>query len=399
MVKKYSIWVEDLPNGKYKFNQKYADPLRSTEDHIVLRKVSVTLTKKTAQAKRKAEEILAQKIQKKIEASHPNESVILFSDLADKYLEYMKDTDQPYNTRRIAIYEMNLFKKDFGENTIAKNITTPVINSLLEKYLYKDNLANKTVKNKKFYMSSVFEYGISHGLLSTNPTINARVKYKDETVRKKERIENKYLTDDELRTILLYVKDVLHRQDYYDLFKFLSLTGMRISEVIGLTNKDIVKDASGAWIAKVRGNNNYKVGVIFEEEGGNRNIKDTRTKTPAGFRSVYLNDEAVEICKRNIENEPRLFLNIKSPGLGIWNNVPIYKFLRRVGRELGIPKKLSSHFFRHTYISKLSELHVPLNVIMQQVGQADSEVTKKIYTHVTQNEQIYLKEQLSKLKL
>lgn len=399
MVKKYSIWVEDLPNGKYKFCQKYADPLRSTEKHIIWRKVSVTLTKKTAQAKRKAEEILAQKIQKKIEASNPNESVILFSDLADKYLEYMKDTDQPYNTRRIAIYEMNLFKKDFGENTIAKNITTPVINSLLEKYLYKDNLANKTVKNKKFYMSSVFEYGISHGLLSTNPTINARVKYKDETVRKKERIENKYLTDDELRTILLYVKDVLHRQDYYDLFKFLSLTGMRISEVIGLTNKDIVKDASGAWIAKVRGNNNYKVGVIFEEEGGNRNIKDTRTKTPAGFRSVYLNDEAVEICKRNIENEPRLFLNIKSPGLGIWNNVPIYKFLRRVGRELGIPKKLSSHFFRHTYISKLSELHVPLNVIMQQVGQADSEVTKKIYTHVTQNEQIYLKEQLSKLKL
>lgn len=399
MVKKYSIWVEDLLNGKYKFNQKYADPLRSTEDHIVLRKVSVTLTKKTAQAKRKAEEILAQKIQKKIEASHPNESVILFSDLADKYLEYMKDTNQPYNTRRIAIYEMNLFKKDFGENTIAKNITTPVINSLLEKYLYKDNLANKTVKNKKFYMSSVFEYGISHGLLSTNPTINARVKYKDETVRKKERIENKYLTDDELRTILLYVKDVLHRQDYYDLFKFLSLTGMRISEVIGLTNKDIVKDASGAWIAKVRGNNNYKVGVIYEEEGGNRNIKDTRTKTPAGFRSVYLNDEAVEICKRNIENEPRLFLNIKSPGQGIWNNVPIYKFLRRVGRELGIPKKLSSHFFRHTYISKLSELHVPLNVIMQQVGQADSEVTKKIYTHVTQNEQTYLKEQLSKIKL
>ena len=37
MVKKYSIWIEDLPNGKYKFNQKYADPLRSTADHIVLR--------------------------------------------------------------------------------------------------------------------------------------------------------------------------------------------------------------------------------------------------------------------------------------------------------------------------------------------------------------------------
>ena len=399
MVKKYSIWVEDLPNGKYKFNQKYADPLRSTADHIVLRKVSVTLTKKTAQAKRTAEEILSKKINQKVEASRPNESDILFSDLADKYLEYLKDTDQPYNTRRIAIYEMNLFKKDFGENTIAKNITTPVINNLLEKYLYKDNLANKTVKTKKFYMSSVFEYGISHGLISANPTTNVRVKYKDETKRKKERIENKYLTDDELRTVLLYVKDVLHRQDYYDLLRFLSLTGMRISEAAAITNKDIVKDPSGAWIAKVIGNNNYKVGSIYHEEGGNRYFKDTRTKTPAGFRAVYLNAEAVEICKRNMQHEPRLLLNAKSPGQGIWNHIAVYRFLRRVGRELGIPKMLSSHFFRHTYISKLSELHVPLNVIMQQVGQADSEVTKQIYTHVTQNERIYLKEQLSKLKL
>ena len=217
MVKKYSIWIEDLPNGKYKFNQKYADPLRSTADHIVLRKVSVTLTKKTAQAKRKAEEILAKKINKKVQASHPNESDILFADLIDKYLEYLKDTDQPYNTRNTAIYQMNAFKKEFDKKTVAKNITTPMVNNYLEKCLYKDNLANKTVKTRKFFLSAVFEYGISHGFLTTNPTTNAKIKYKDETERKKERIENKYLTDDELRTVLLYIKDVLHRQDYYDL--------------------------------------------------------------------------------------------------------------------------------------------------------------------------------------
>ena len=399
MVKKYSIWIEDLPNGKYKFNQKYADPLRSTADHIVLRKVSVTLTKKTAQAKRKAEEILAKKINKKVQASHPNESDILFADLTDKYLEYLKDTDQPYNTRNAAIYQMNAFKKEFDKKTVAKNITTPMVNNYLEKCLYKDNLANKTVKTRKFFLSAVFEYGISHGFLTTNPITNAKIKYKDETERKKERIENKYLTDDELRTVLLYIKDVLHRQDYYDLLRLLSLTGMRISEAAALTNKDIVKDSSGIWVAKVVGNNNYKVGAIYREEGGDRNIKDTRTKTPAGFRAVYLNKEAIEICKRNMQHEPRLLLNAKSPNQGVWNHVEIYSFLRRVGRELGIPKRLSSHFFRHTYISKLSELHVPLNVIMQQVGQADSEVTKQIYTHVTQNERVYLQEQLSKLKL
>lgn len=36
---------------------------------------------------------------------------------------------------------------------------------------------------------------------------------------------------------------------------------------------------------------------------------------------------------------------------------------------------------------------------MQQVGQADSKVTKEIYTHVTENEKKNLSQTLSNLKL
>ena len=41
-------------------------------------------------------------------------------------------------------------------------------------------------------------------------------------------------------------------------------------------------------------------------------------------------------------------------------------------------------FFRHTHISKLAELGVPLYIIQNRVGHADSETTRDIYLHVTQ---------------
>lgn len=51
---------------------------------------------------------------------------------------------------------------------------------------------------------------------------------------------------------------------------------------------------------------------------------------------------------------------------------------------LNIPnKKISSHIFRHTHISILAELSVPLKAIMERVGHNDPNTTLKIYTHVT----------------
>nr|WP_305068856.1 tyrosine-type recombinase/integrase [Limosilactobacillus equigenerosi] len=47
-------------------------------------------------------------------------------------------------------------------------------------------------------------------------------------------------------------------------------------------------------------------------------------------------------------------------------------------------KPLSSHIFRHTHISKLAELGVPLYVIQQRVGHNDSRITNEIYLHVTE---------------
>ncbi|MDM5146202.1 hypothetical protein ICE98_03339 [Lactococcus lactis] len=53
------MWIEDLANGKYKYFERYRDPL--TEK---LKKVSVTLDKKTPRAQKVALKELTEKINK-----------------------------------------------------------------------------------------------------------------------------------------------------------------------------------------------------------------------------------------------------------------------------------------------------------------------------------------------
>ncbi|MDS2264018.1 site-specific integrase, partial [Streptococcus pneumoniae] len=55
------MWVEELPNGKYKFFERYKDPY--TEK---LKKVSVTMEKKTPQVRNQAAILLQEKINKKL---------------------------------------------------------------------------------------------------------------------------------------------------------------------------------------------------------------------------------------------------------------------------------------------------------------------------------------------
>ena len=60
-----------------------------------------------------------------------------------------------------------------------------------------------------------------------------------------------------------------------------------------------------------------------------------------------------------------------------------------------IKKKMSSHIFRHSHISLLAELNIPVKAIMERVGHADMETTMKIYTHVTKKTKASIVEKLN----
>lgn len=402
MVKVYSPWIEKTGKGKYKYCQRYVDPLRSRPGHIVKRKVTVTLTKKTPQARRQARSMLTRKINRAL-AEQSEGSNITLQELSDRYQQYLKETGRAWNSRVRAAGNLKFINQYF-HGAIAKRITTPMINKYLEWCLYERprKLSNSSTRLRKVYLSNAYRYGIDHGLVNRNPAIGVRVKWRDESNKKRERIANKYLTDNEVRAILGYCKYLDQRMDYYHLFKFMYLTGMRINEAAGLKKDDFFKK-DGIWYARVNGTEEYHYGALYhqEEEGQERNRKSNHTKTKAGFRNVQLDKSAAHIYLTNRDfhlNTDYLFVNHLRNGKATpWSIYSVEAYLKHVGRRLGIPKRISTHFFRHTYISKQAEKRTPLNVIMAQVGQADSKVTKQIYTHVTERERLDLQESLESM--
>ena len=73
----------------------------------------------------------------------------------------------------------------------------------------------------------------------------------------------------------------------------------------------------------------------------------------------------------------------------------INNILKRV--QLG-GKKISSHIFRHTHISLLTEMGIPLKAIMQRVGHNNPNTTLKIYTHVTEQMKAEISNKLKALQ-
>ncbi len=60
---------------------------------------------------------------------------------------------------------------------------------------------------------------------------------------------------------------------------------------------------------------------------------------------------------------------------------------------------LTTHVFRHSHISLLAELEVPIKAIMERVGHTNEKMTLGVYTHVTQQMKFNITEKLDKLDL
>ena len=61
-------------------------------------------------------------------------------------------------------------------------------------------------------------------------------------------------------------------------------------------------------------------------------------------------------------------------------------------------KQITSHIFRHTHVSKLAEEGYPLSLITDRVGHGDSDITRKIYLHITHKQHLKFDEAIQNFK-
>lgn len=167
----------------------------------------------------------------------------------------------------------------------------------------------------------------------------------------------KFLNKDELEYVLAELNK-LHKNVAL-VCEFLSLTGLRIGELEALEYDEYNKEAATITVR----------GTFYRG-------KKTTPKNEFSHRTVSLNKRAVDIVDYFIKNHKTTKNNF------IFNNVRMHH-VNYYLRQIDFKVRLSTHIFRHTHISLLSSLNVPIRAIMERVGHNDPKTTISIYTHVT----------------
>ncbi|HJA73141.1 MAG TPA: site-specific integrase [Candidatus Limosilactobacillus faecipullorum] len=191
-----------------------------------------------------------------------------------------------------------------------------------------------------------------------------------QTVPEGKLTSDKFLEQNELDNILKYAYEQNVR--YASLCEWLYLTGMRVGEATALNYHDICRDDEGTWHASITSTLDYNH-MIDDQK------KAKTAKTASSVRDVIL----VEIYQRWYEAQLDAKFLFRTTHRTPIQSSALNTFLRTAANKLGIIKKVSSHIFRHTHISKLAELGMPLYLIQERVGHKDSRITKQIYPHVT----------------
>lgn len=354
------MWIEPTATGKYKYVERYED-YRSGK----LKRVSVTFDNKTRETQKKAKLILEEKIAKKL-----NEQKLSIVDMnlftaLDEWLEvYEKQVeDTTYSIAKQFKVKVNNY---FPSDALVTRASITDWNNFLHDLAYGKNLSNGTVDTYKRKASVFLAYCIQKGYINEIDTSKITFQRKKED---DDNIEEKFLEDDEYNLVIAAFND---NKRYKSLFQWQYYTGMRIGEVLALRKSDVHITSDRSYVS-VTGTYSHL-----------NNKRKERTKTKASKREVDLPPKAVEIYHQACELSDVNFLFVnKNQKTHKMSNLGKALTIRE--ERIKLNKHLTTHIFRHTHVSKLAELGVPLNVIKDRVGHESSDITEKIYLHVTKN--------------
>lgn len=355
---------------KFRLVDRYKDPLTGK-----LKRITIGIPDKRKSTVKEASIKLNRMIEKKIgEVQQGN--IVHGITLGRVLDEYEKETSP--RIRRSTYYNHLTMAKHLraaiGEDALVEKITPKVITNFVESLMYGDrNISSGYASKYKYFFHTIMEYAVKQAYIKNNPVDKVEIDYKTPVSGVK--IQNKFLEQSELEELLKYA--YAHNTTYAQLCDWLYLTGSRIGEATSLNFNDVHQQGNH-WVVEITGTLDYDHVKIADQR------KADNPKTATSVRTVILPEKAIKIYQARVEETGgRGFLFCTANGTPIQSSA-LNTFLRNAKKKLGIDKPLSSHIFRHTHISKLAELGVPIYVIQQRVGHADSKVTRQIYLHVTQ---------------
>lgn len=379
------MWMEELPNGKYKFFERYKDPY--TEK---LKKVSVTMEKKTPQARNQAAILLQEKIKQKLGEKQHFVSDITFEKLYEEFEENWK-----HGVKNSTVYASKNVKKEILKQVegdyLVKNIDRRLLQKVIDQLL-QDGKSHNYVSKIKFKLNQIMKFAVRMNYIDTNEMLFVEMPRKVITTDDLRKKNTKYLDQKEFKLFIQNLKEEAlcdyRITKYIRISKVLFLTGMRYGELAALNYKEDIDFSKKTIHIK------HTYDFRQKERTTPKTIKSDRIITAPQKVLDIIKEQIIENATNGFDTD---FIFINTLGEPI-TNARVISALKRHGQKIGIDKNITTHMFRHSHISLLAELGIPLTAIMDRVGHSDSKTTLEIYSHVTQKMVSDISSKLDKIK-
>lgn len=308
----------------------------------------------------------------------PNGGQLTVVDLVQKYILQKKGVRESTKAGYKTVSNI-LKKEEFGAKRIDK-VRLSDAKGWLIKLQEKDGKSYSSIHTIRGVLRPAFQMAVEDDLLRKNPFDFQLV-----SVIVNDSVTREAITHDEKRKFLEFVKNDKHFCKYYEGIYILFYTGMRISEFVGLTVKDInLRERT------------VKIDHQLHRTSRMRYIIEP-PKTEAGKRVIPMQDGVYECFKRIIENRknPRIepMVDGKSGFLYLdKNDMPMValhweKYFQHIVEKYNkiykvqMPK-ITPHVCRHTYCSHCASSGMNPKHLQYLMGHSDIGVTLNTYTHV-----------------
>ena len=282
-----------------------------------------------------------------------------------------------YNTTTGYMFVMSVIQKEAFGQRIIRDIKISDAKEWFIK-LFEDGYSYSTIASIRGVIKPAFQMAYNDDIIRRNP-FEFRLDIIPNNTQKRVA-----LTRRQQEQFLEYIRNDEHFCRYLDEIKILLGTGMRISELCGLTISDLDFERR-----RIRVDHQ-----LVRTREGKRYIE--KTKTECGCRYIPMSDEVYEcflniLSRRKKQNKEIMIdgyagfiLLDKSgnPKVAMHIQKVVQRLCEKYNEENIIPlPRISPHVFRHTFCTNMADAGMDLKSLQYLMGHSDASVTLNVYTH------------------
>ena len=338
-----------------------------------------TIYSSDLQELREKEKLIQKQIDDGIDYTAGNITVI---QLVERYVSLKQGVR--HNTKVGYNFVLNILgKEEFGQRKI-KDIKTSDAQQWFIKMYFNDKRGYSTITSIRGVVKPAFQMAYTEDIIRKNP-FDFKLDIIPNTSKR-----HIAMTPEQASTFMNFIAEDKHYSKYYDEYMILLETGMRVSELVGLTFSDIDFDTRRIRV-------NHQLQRTRLKDTGHSEYYIEETKTENGVRYIPMSDRVYDSLKRIIANRKKLkkewvidgytgFLLMDKddkPKVAMHVEHQMKHALDKYNRlhpDKPFPK-ITPHVFRHTFCTDMANAGMEPKSLEYVMGHGDISTNMNVYTH------------------